>query len=84
MPRGYVFTKEPRREIIFCTECGKMLENFCFSRKITNIKLIKKTAARCKKRQNHESDECAKLFIAQHHDIEETGEITSQRSLALM
>ena len=49
---------------VFCTECGAMLENFCFSAGADDLEAIRKTLAQCRKQGRFSGDFCSKLFIA--------------------
>jgi hypothetical protein len=49
---------------IFCTECGALLENFCFSSSVNDTDAIKKNLAQCKKSGKFVGEFCAKLFIS--------------------
>jgi len=60
---------EERKELlsqkeIFCTECGEMLENFCFSSNADDVDAIKKNLAQCKKSGKFAGEFCAQLFIS--------------------
>lgn len=49
---------------IFCTECGALLENFCFSSSADDADAIKKNLAQCRKSGKFAGEFCAKLFIS--------------------
>lgn len=49
---------------IFCTECGALLENFCFSSSADDAEAIKKNLAQCRKSGKVIGEFCAKLFIS--------------------
>lgn len=49
---------------IFCTECGALLENFCFSSSADDADAIKRNLAQCKKSGKFVGEFCAKLFIS--------------------
>jgi hypothetical protein len=53
-----------REDLVFCTECGISLINFCVSSGVNDINAIKKTFAQCKQTGKLEGRFCAKLFIA--------------------
>ena len=59
------------QKVIFCTECGVELQNFCFNGKISNIEAIKKNLAQCKKTGKFKGDFCSKLFIADGNNLED-------------
>jgi len=60
-----------KQKVIFCTECGKELENYCFSMGSKDINAIKKNLAQCKKTGKFAGEFCSKLFIAGDEDLEE-------------
>lgn len=66
-------SQPPAPPLIFCTECGATLENFCFSGRADDLDAIRKTLAQCKKQGKFSGDFCAKLFIA-HPDVFEESE----------
>jgi hypothetical protein len=53
-----------KQKEIFCTECGTLLENFCFSSGVNDTDAIKKNLAQCKKSGKFAGEFCAKLFIS--------------------
>jgi hypothetical protein len=57
--------------IIYCTECGAELENFCFSGSASDLSAIKKTLAQCKKEGRLVGDFCSKLFIAETQGLDD-------------
>ena len=59
------------QKVIFCTECGKDLENYCFSMGTKDINAIKKNLAQCKKSGKFVGEFCSKLFIAGDDDLED-------------
>ena len=58
------------QKVIFCTECGVELQNFCFNGNINDIEAIKKNLAQCRKSGKFKGDFCSKLFIAGNNDLE--------------
>lgn len=60
-----------KQKVIFCTECGKELENYCFSMGSKDVDAIKKNLAQCKKSGRFVGEFCSKLFIAGDEDLEE-------------
>lgn len=58
------------QKVIFCTECGAELQNFCFNGNVNDINAIKKNLAQCKKNGKIKGDFCSKLFIASNTDLE--------------
>lgn len=59
-----------KQKVIFCTECGKELENYCFSSGSKDIEAIKKNLAQCKKTGKFVGEFCSKLFIAGEEDLD--------------
>ena len=53
-----------QEKVIFCSECGAQLENYCFSRGVKDIEAVKKTLAQCRKSGRIHGEFCSKLFIA--------------------
>jgi hypothetical protein len=66
MKKPYPTKRGPHADpgILFCTECGASLENFCFSKDAESIKDIKANLARCKHSGKFDGEFCSKLFIA--------------------
>ena len=58
-------------QIIYCTECGAELENFCFSGSAGDRRAIKKTLAQCRKEGRFVGDFCSKLFIAETPELDD-------------
>jgi len=58
------------QKVIFCTECGVELQNFCFNGNADDIVAIKKNLAQCKKTGKFKGDFCSKLFIAGNDNLE--------------
>ena len=55
---------------IFCTECGALLENFCFSSSADDADAIKKNLAQCRKSGKCAGEFCAKLFISNEDPLD--------------
>ena len=64
---------------IFCTECGTMLENFCFSTSADDADAIKKNLAQCKKSGKFVGEFCAKLFISNDAPLDSLWEKEPER-----
>ena len=64
------------QRVIFCTECGSTIENFCFSDRADDLKAVRKTLAQCKSHGKFSGEFCSKLFIAHPDalDQSDTGE----------
>lgn len=60
-----------KQKVIFCTECGAELQNFCFSGRANDPQLIRKTLAQCKKSGKFAGEFCSKLFIADDGNLDE-------------
>lgn len=52
------------QEKIFCTECGAELDDFSFSEKAKDIKLVLENFNRCKTIGKFKGEMCSKIFIA--------------------
>lgn len=53
-----------REKIVFCTSCGDMLEDFCFSPEAEDLAALREHIAECKKNGRFSGDVCARFFIA--------------------
>jgi len=61
-------TKLKRHPPAFCTTCGDVLENYCFSSQAMDVKSVVKNLAECKSSGKFKGRYCAKLFIAGTND----------------
>ena len=59
------------QKVIFCTECGVELQNFCFSGRANDPELIRKNLAQCRKNGRFTGEFCSKLFIADDANLDE-------------
>ena len=59
-----------KQPVIFCTECGIELQNFCINGDTHDEEAIKKNLAQCKKTGKFKGDFCSKLFIAGDENME--------------
>lgn len=59
-----------KQKVIFCTECGAELENYCFEKGPCDAEAIKKNLAQCRKNGKYAGEFCSKLFIASDDDLE--------------
>lgn len=59
-----------RTPVVFCTNCGAELENFCFSEKSADVEAVRRTLAQCRKDGRFVGEYCAKLFVASGADFE--------------
>lgn len=67
-PRTPTAPNRPDPPLVFCTECGVDLENFCFSETAKDVAAIRRTLAQCKKEGRFVGEACAKLFVATGSD----------------
>jgi hypothetical protein len=51
--------------VIYCTECGEKLENFCFSPDVGDLGAVQRRHEECKKVGKFKGDLCSRLFIAE-------------------
>ena len=72
MPRGNNIDREKllKQKIIFCTECGEELENYCFSKSSKDIFAIRMNLAQCRKSGKYAGEFCSKLFIADDENLD--------------
>jgi len=59
-----------KQKIIFCTECGAELENYCFTRGSNDVEAIRMNLAQCKKNGRFAGEFCSKLFIAGDENLD--------------
>ena len=59
-----------KQKVIFCTQCGAELENYCFNKSSNDIEAIKMNLAQCKKTGRFAGEFCSKLFIADDKNLE--------------
>jgi hypothetical protein len=57
--------------VVFCTECGEKLNNFCFDDTASNVDSVKKHMEECKREGRYKGDMCARVFIADDHNLED-------------
>jgi len=61
-----------QENLVFCTECGKELDNICFDDKQMNDKdYLEKHHEKCRKTGKFKGDICSRMFIANDSGIEE-------------
>lgn len=58
------------QKVIFCTECGAELENFCFSDRANDPEAVRKSLAQCKKSGKFKGEFCSKLFISDDMNLD--------------
>ena len=61
-------TDKKKKDIIFCSECGKELDNFALSEMVKDYNSIIQNFADCKKNGRFKGDLCSKIFIARDED----------------
>ncbi len=59
-----------KQKVIFCTECGAELENFCFSDRAKDPEAVRKSLAQCKKSGKFKGEFCSKLFISDEMNLD--------------
>ncbi|MBI5020265.1 MAG: hypothetical protein HZB59_02420 [Ignavibacteriales bacterium] len=57
--------KSTQSPVKYCTECGEVLDNYCFSSDVNNIEEIKQHHEQCKITKKFNGDVCSRLFIAE-------------------
>ena len=63
---------ELKEDLLFCTECGKELDNICFDEKQMNDKdYLQKNHDNCRKTGKFKGEMCSRMFIANDSGIEE-------------
>jgi hypothetical protein len=60
-----------KQKVIFCTECGVELTNFCFTEKVNDPETVRKNLAQCKKTGKFNGEFCSKLFITDDQTMED-------------
>ncbi len=59
-----------KQKVIFCTECGAELQNFCFNLGPNDSEAIRKNLAQCKKSGRFAGEFCSKLFICDDNNLD--------------
>ena len=62
--RNSIRTKIRKQPGAFCTTCGDVLEDYCFSPDSKDVKKVIQNLAVCKAKGRFKGKFCAKLFIA--------------------
>ncbi len=52
------------QKVVFCTECGDKLDEFCFHETASDVESVKKHMEGCKREGRYRGDMCARMFIA--------------------
>jgi hypothetical protein len=60
---------EPK--VVFCTECGDKLDNFCFTEGADDVDAVKKHMEGCKREGRYKGDVCSRVFIADDKNFDE-------------
>jgi hypothetical protein len=60
-----------QQKVIFCTECGVQLTNFCFTERAKDPDAVRKSLAQCKKTGKFNGEFCSKLFISNDDNMAE-------------
>jgi hypothetical protein len=63
--------EDAEHKIVFCTECGSKLENFCFDDGATDLDAVKKHMEECKREGRYKGEMCSRVFIADETNIDE-------------
>ena len=58
------------QKVIFCTECGIQLTNFCFTDRAKDPEAVRKSLAQCKKTGKFNGEFCSKLFISDDFNMD--------------
>lgn len=59
------------RKIVFCTECGSKLDNFCFDGSAADLEAVKKHMEECKREGRYKGEMCSRVFIADETNIDQ-------------
>jgi hypothetical protein len=62
--------EDAEHKIVFCTECGSKLDNFCFDDGAADVEAIKKHMEECKREGRYRGDVCSRVFIADETKID--------------
>lgn len=57
-------TKSNSETKIFCTECGADLDDFSFTEKAKDMKLVQENFNKCKTIGKFKGEQCSKIFIS--------------------
>jgi len=58
-------------DVVFCTECGKELNDLCFKEQVEDSEFLKRNFENCKKTGKFKGDICSRMFIADDSGIED-------------
>jgi hypothetical protein len=59
------------QKVVFCTECGDKLDNFCFTDGATDVDAVKKHMEGCKREGRYKGDMCSRVFIADDKNFDD-------------
>jgi hypothetical protein len=60
-----------KKNIIFCTECGRELDFFAFSENTKDKETLKQKFANCRENGKFKGEFCSKLFIALDYNVDD-------------
>ncbi|MGE5315113.1 MAG: hypothetical protein ACM3Q4_10495 [Acidobacteriota bacterium] len=61
---------DAERKIVFCTQCGNKLDNFCFDGSASDLEAVKKHMEECKREGRFKGEMCSRVFIADDSTID--------------
>ncbi len=62
---------ESDQKVVFCTECGDKLNEFCFTESASDVDAVKKHMEGCKREGRYKGDMCSRVFIADDTNLED-------------
>jgi hypothetical protein len=62
---------DAEQKVVFCTECGEKLDNFCFNDSASDVESVKKHMEGCKREGRYKGDMCARVFIADDNNFDD-------------
>lgn len=62
---------QEKTDVIYCIECGEVLDDFSFNEVSKDINAVKKNFEDCKHTGKFKGDVCSKLYIVDETDPEE-------------
>lgn len=62
---------QEKLEVMYCTECGEVLDDFSFNEVSKDINAVKENFANCKHTGKFKGDVCSKLYIVDESEPEE-------------
>jgi len=64
------------QKVVFCTECGDKLNEFCFTESASDVEAVKKHMEGCKREGRYKGDVCSRMFIADDTNLEDAAPTT--------